>query len=283
MLELENLSFRYSRRKPLTLDDFSLSLAAGGVYGLLGPNGAGKSTLLQLIAGMLTPERGCAKLYGVDTRRRLPETMAQLFLVPEEFSLPPVSLHDYIRLNARFYPRFSADDLKKYLEIFDLDADLRLNALSMGQKKKVFMCFAMSCNTPLLLMDEPTNGLDIPGKSAFRRFVAQSLTDDRLFIISTHQVRDIEQLLDHILIMNTRKIVLDRGVADIQRRLKFMSQLSSQPAEALYAMKNVLGIDAILPNTDGDDTDINLELLFNFALEHPDLLTEIFSEPAKTL
>lgn len=279
MLKVENVSYSYSLKGHKVLDDFSLSLSSGGVYGLLGPNGAGKSTLLNLIAGTLTPGTGRVLFNGEDTRRRIPAVMSDIFLVPEEFALPPMRLSEYARAYGVFYPRFSADDMKRHLATFELDGDMRLDALSMGQKKKVFMSFAMACNTSLLLMDEPTNGLDIPGKSAFRRFAAQSMSEDRIFIISTHQVRDVDRLLDHILIMDRSHVLLNSSVARIQSRIKFSETLDKELiATALHSLPSISGTAVALPNDDGNDTDINLELLFDFAIRKPALAQALLND-----
>ncbi len=271
MLKINNVSYSYSLKGHKVLDDFSLSLSSGGVYGLLGPNGAGKSTLLNIIAGTLTLSHGNVTLDGTDTRRRLPVTLTDIFFVPEEFSLPPIKLSKYARLYGAMYPRFSEDDMKRYLEMFELPSDVRLDALSMGQKKKVFMSFAMACNTRVLLMDEPTNGLDIPGKSAFRRFTASNIDDERIFVISTHQVRDVDRLLDHILIMNHSHVLLDERVYEIQKRLKFIETNNAQLiTEALHSIPSIGGASIIIPNDDQCETDINLELLFDFIQRKPD-------------
>ena len=278
MLTLENLSFGYHRGQSV-VDSINLTLPPGGIYGLLGPNGAGKSTLLYLIAGALTPRAGKAVFNGTDTRRRLPSTLSDIFLVSEEFSLPPISLGEYVRLNAPFYPRFSHEALRANLEMFELTPELNLGHLSMGLKKKVFMSFALACNTSLLLMDEPTNGLDIPGKAAFRRFVAQNMADDRIFIISTHQVRDIDRLLDHIIIMDRHRVIFNRSVADIQSRLIFTETNNRDIANsAIHAIPSIAGASVILPNTDNSETAINLELLFDLALRKPDTLNSMFND-----
>ncbi len=282
MLKINNVSYSYSLKGHKVLDDFSLSLSSGGVYGLLGPNGAGKSTLLNIIAGTLTLSHGNVTLDGTDTRRRLPVTLTDIFFVPEEFSLPPIKLSKYARLYGAMYPRFSEDDMKRYLEMFELPSDVRLDALSMGQKKKVFMSFAMACNTRVLLMDEPTNGLDIPGKSAFRRFTASNIDDERIFVISTHQVRDVDRLLDHILIMNHSHVLLDERVYEIQKRLKFIETNNAQLiTEALHSIPSIGGASIIIPNDDQCETDINLELLFDFIQRKPDLAKTIFNAPEK--
>lgn len=269
MIDIHDITYSYGRKCRPVLDSFSLKLTEGGVYGLLGPNGAGKSTLLGNIAGTLLPQKGRVLIDGQDASKRRPDTLAEVFYVPEEFSLPAVRLDEYLRLQGRFYPRFSSEDMTRHMQTFGLDSDVRLDALSMGQKKKVYMCFAMACNTKVLLMDEPTNGLDIPGKSIFRRFVAGAMDDDRIFLISTHQVRDVEQLLDRIIIMDSHRVILRSTMMDVQRRLKFIDGVIS-PDGALFAQPGIGGSSVVVPNSDGDDTEVNLELLFNFAISDPE-------------
>lgn len=278
MIDVQSISYKYGFRKPEVLTDFSLHLQEGGVYGLLGPNGAGKSTLLGLIAGTLMPTAGRVEVDGFNPAKRLPACMQDIFFVPEEFTLPTISLKKFLKLYSPFYPNFSYEDMRKHLTMFELDENINMGALSMGQKKKVFMCFALACNTKVLLMDEPTNGLDIPGKSVFRQFVAGSMNDDRIFLISTHQVRDVEQLLDHIIIMNAQKVLLNESVAKIQSALKFT--VSTNPdviQQALYEMPVLGGTSIILPNNDGSDTEIDLELLFNFATKQHEKINSILS------
>lgn len=281
MITIDNLTFTYPGRHNPTIGNLSLQLPEGSVYGLLGRNGVGKSTLLYLIAGLLTPNTGHIEFDGIDTRRRLPSTTASIFIVPEELTLPEISLRDYVAINAPFYPNFSHDDLHRHLETFEIDPRMRykLTNLSMGQRKKVFMSFALACNTPLVLMDEPTNGLDIPGKMAFRRFIASSVNENRTIIISTHQVRDIETLLDNVLIIDTERVLLNASTAEIGRRLAFVHTSDAEvAARALYAQPSVGGISAVLPNDGSFDTEINLECLFELASTRPDELAEIFNK-----
>lgn len=277
MLEVKNISFSYRRGKKVVLNDFSLSLEKGRVYGLLGKNGAGKSTLLYLMSGLLTPKRGKVVYRDTDVRHRLPATLQDMFLVPEEFELPPISLVSYIELNNKFYPCFSKEDMVKYLHFFDMDIDADLGALSMGQKKKVFMSFALATNTSLLLMDEPTNGLDIPGKSQFRKFIASGMTGDKTIVISTHQVRDIDKALDHVLIMDNSHVLLNESISGICSRLLFVESDDRELAKsALYTLPSVQGNFLMLPNAEDEETEINLELLFGATLAMPDKIAEIF-------
>lgn len=282
MFLVEDLTFSYARGRENTLSNFSLSLEKGKVYGLLGKNGAGKSTLLYLMSGLLTPKSGRVLYHGVDVRSRLPLTLQDMFIVPEEFELPSVSLQSYVKLNAPFYPRFSEEDMKHYLALFGMDENIHLGQLSMGQKKKVFMSFALAANTSLLLMDEPTNGLDIPGKSQFRKMIAAGMSDERTILISTHQVRDIDRILDHIVIMDNSHVMLDASVAEICSRFSFVeSDDRSLLSSAIYALPTLQGNLMMLPNEDDADTLINLELLFGAVLENPERVAEMFHPEIK--
>ena len=277
MITVENLSFLYRKSKRAVLHDFSLSLEKGRVYGLLGKNGAGKSTLLYLMSGLLTPKSGKVVYHDVDVRRRLPITLQDMFLVPEEFDLPPVSLISYIELNSPFYPRFSKEDMVKYLHYFEMDINIDLGALSMGQKKKVFMSFALATNTSLLLMDEPTNGLDIPGKSQFRKFIASGMTDDNTILISTHQVRDIDKVLDHVLIMDNSRVLLNESTMSICDKLFFTESENRELLQSsLFSTPSIQGNFLLLPNESGEDSEINLELLFNATLAVPERISALF-------
>ena len=278
MMNVNQVSFGYGRKKAKVLDGFSMNLEKGSVYGLLGKNGTGKSTLLYLMAGLLRPQSGHILYKGVEVTKRYPETLQDMFLVPEEFSLPNVSLKQYVQLNAPFYPRFSDELLKACLRDFDMNEDIHLGELSMGQKKKAFMCFALATNTSLLLMDEPSNGLDIPSKSQFRKVIASGMTDDKAVIISTHQVRDIDSLLDHVLIMDGSRLLLNESVASICDRLYFAEQGMNEPTEdALYVQPSVQGNSVILPNTYHEDSKLNLEVLFNATLAEREKIQQIFN------
>ncbi len=270
MVEINNLSFVYPKTgfafyktgKEI-FHDLSFSLEKDRVYGLLGKNGAGKSTLLHLISGLLTPKNGNILMNGTDVRRRLPLTLKDMFIVPEEFELPSISLINYIDINSAFYPKFNKDEMIKYLHFFELDLDMNLGALSMGQKKKVFMSFALATNVSVLIMDEPTNGLDIPGKSQFRKFISSGMNDEKIILISTHQVKDVDKLIDHVIILEDSKILLDESMEEITRKYLFLETDNKDIINnALYSIPSLQGDYVILPNENGEESQINLELLF---------------------
>ncbi|MBO7109067.1 MAG: ATP-binding cassette domain-containing protein [Prevotella sp.] len=273
MININNISYRYPGQKKPVLSNFSLSLNEGRIYGLLGKNGTGKSTLLHLIAGLLRPQEGsvcsstgeAASDNNIATYKRLPEVLSDLYIVSEDFELPAISLDEYVQLLLPFYPRFSREQLNSCLEAFELPLQMNLGQLSMGQKKKAYMSIALAANTRLLLMDEPTNGLDIPSKSQFRKVVAQCMTDDRLIIVSTHQVHDVEQLLDHVLILSEEGMQLNASVADITDKYVFEVRPSGQLDDTIiYAEPSLQGnIVMARRNADDAETIVNLELLFN--------------------
>ena len=263
-IEVQNMSFRYPGQKEQVFDGFSLQLEENKIYGLLGKNGTGKSTLLYLIAGLLRPKSGSVCCDGIATYKKQAEILEEIFLVPEEFELPSMTLKRYVELNSQFYPRFSQERLEACLRDFELTADLNLGALSMGQKKKVFMSFALATNTKVLLMDEPTNGLDIPSKSQFRKTVAQNMSDDQIIIISTHQVHDVEALLDHILMLNQRELLLNASVQEIMDKYVFEYRQPSEMEGVLYAEPTLQGNAVMAVRQEGQaETQVNLELLFN--------------------
>ncbi len=270
MLSFSNVSFTYGRRGKEVLSGLSLDFEENGIYGILGKNGTGKSTMLYLAAGLLRPKGGNVTAEGVPTQSRRPETLRKLFLVPEEFDLPEVSLRTYVQLNAPFYPTFREDILARCLKSFELGDDLNIGRLSMGQKKKVYISFALAAGTKYLLMDEPTNGLDIPSKKVFREVIAREMTEERVMIISTHQVRDVEQLIDHVVIVNDGTVLLNASTAEIESRLRFEQRaVGSDLSDALFVQQTMRGIELICPNSGNDETPIDLELLFNALLTVP--------------
>ena len=213
MISIKNVTFGYTP-SVCVLDAFSLDFADGGVYGLLGKNGTGKSTLLYLITGLLRPQKGLVEIDGVEASIRKPDMLADMFIVTEEYDLPAISLKNYVKALKPFYPRFSDELLEKCLREFEMDTDVNLGALSMGQKKKVYICIALAANTKYLLLDEPTNGLDILSKSLFRKVVVAGMSEDKTVIISTHQVHDVEHLLDHVVIVDHNRVLLDRKLEE---------------------------------------------------------------------
>jgi ABC-2 type transport system ATP-binding protein len=263
MIEIENLSFAY-KKQDILFNKLSMKLGAGNIVGLLGKNGAGKTSLLKLISGMLYPKTGTCKVFGIDSRKRLPSVLSQLYFLPEEIYAPLLKVKEFIKRYSAFYPNFSDDDFRKYLKEFEIGEGENLKQMSYGQKKKVLIAFAIATNCRLLLMDEPTNGLDIPSKSQFRKIIASSLKDDQTIIISTHQIRDLGLMIDPILILHDSRFILNMTQEEITKKVIFAKGNSVHPEAKFIYSEDYGGVNnQLIENTRGEDSIIDMELLFN--------------------
>src|SRR5688500_15891473 len=234
MIQIQNLHFSYKKRK--VFDSLNLQFSPGHVYGLLGKNGTGKSTLLRNIAGLLFPKKGNISVDGNTPAQRKPQFLQSIFMVPEEFYLPNIPIAEFLKHHAPFYSKFNKEQFERYMKAFDIPTDSTLQNMSYGQKKKVIISFALATNAKFLLMDEPTNGLDIMSKSQFRKVLAQALDEERCIIISTHQVKDLENLIDRITIIDEGKILFDQTVEDIPKKLSFRFSFDdNETKEAFYS------------------------------------------------
>ena len=273
MITLKELSFSYSRKKEV-LDRINLEVGSGHICGLLGKNGEGKTTLLNLLSGQIFPDQGSC-LVLEETPERNARFLQQIFLLPEEISMPEVTAIEYIKMYAPFYPTFRDDICKACVESFEINLSDRLSKMSQGQRKKVAITLALAAHTPLLLMDEPTNGLDIPSKATFRRQVASLVDDDQTVIISTHQVRDLESLIDTVLILDQRQILLNKTLNEIGEKLYFGPLLPEE--KALYSEPTPQGTIGVTARDGKEETAVSLELLFNAAITYPKEIQRIMN------
>lgn len=275
MIHLENVTLSYGRRS--VLRQLDLSLPAGHVCGLLGENGAGKSTLLKCIAGILFPDSGTIRVHHFIPGDRHVDFLSDVFFIPEEFTLPSLSIPDYMQLYASFYRNFDAALFCKLLEDFDVSPQAHLDQLSFGQRKKVFIAFGLASGTRVVLMDEPTNGLDIPSKSQFRKIIASAVSEDRCFLISTHQVRDLDNLIDYLVVLKDQQIILSESTASIESRLSF--QLTQDvPEEALYSESSLRGALSITRNQMDNESPMDIELFFKALLLHESAICSVFNQ-----
>ncbi|MBO0936845.1 ABC transporter ATP-binding protein [Fibrella sp. HMF5335] len=277
MINLDNVTFRYGRKQPV-LQELSIQLKPGHIYGLLGSNGAGKSSLMRLMAGLLYPTDGHIRVNGREPRRREPAFLEDLFFLPEDIDLPAITFARYVATMRAFYPRFNDEQFRAYLRAFQLPSTIGwLDELSLGQRKKFIISFGLATNTSVLLMDEPTNGLDIPSKAQFRKVVSAALLPDRLVVISTHQVRDLDALIDAVVLLNDHELLLNAPLEQVSQRLRFEISGRDLPADVLYAEPSLRGHAIVRENVDAaDDTPIDLERLFNAAISSPQRMKTLF-------
>ena len=274
MIVTNALTFAYSSSRPV-LNDITFNLSEGHIHGLLGCNGIGKTTLLKIVCGIMRPDEGSVLVLGYNPAERRKEMLEQMIIIPEEFDLPNISLMRYADITAPFYPRFSREQMLDYCRELGVSATQRLHSLSMGQRKKAYIAFALACNVRMLLLDEPTNGLDIPSKSAFRRLLAGYVDDERMALISTHQVADVEQLLDNIVILDEQGVALSATTSDICRKLRFGVKRDGD--EVLYSEQTIAGEMVVARNIGEEDSSLNIELLFNAVTANRKAVSLIFN------
>ncbi len=263
MIQTNKLYFNYRKQQNL-FNNLTLKQKSGNITGLLGKNGAGKSTLLNLLAGLLHPKQGSIEVNGYVPSKRDPNFLSDIFLVTDEPFLPSLTISSYIRVYAPLYKNFDSEKMSRILKEFELFENQKLDGISHGQKKKFVIAFALSTNCKLLLLDEPTNGLDIPSKSVFRKVLVNSVDEEQLVIISTHQVKDIETVIDKIVILEEGKIVFEKDTYQITEKFQFQkTQSLSNISEIIYSEKCPGGYKVILTAKDNEETVINIELLFN--------------------
>ncbi|MDD3321342.1 MAG: ABC transporter ATP-binding protein [Paludibacter sp.] len=277
MVNVQNVTFSYSRKANL-LSNLSLNLKAGRIHGLLGKNGEGKSTLLKLISGMDFPQSGSIETIGFNPVKRFPEMLRDIYFIPEELPQMSISIKEYENVYASFYPNFSSEQFNAYLKEFEIESkSSKLNKLSQGQKKKVFVAFGLAANTKLLLMDEPTNGLDIPSKGQFRRMVASVIDENRCLVISTHQVRDLDSLIDTITVMEGHEIVFNESIEDITKKLLFKVYEKNEKDETVIHSEDTLrGYYQVRENKTGEESKLDIELLFNAIIGNKNRMKQLF-------
>ena len=281
MIHFKNVDFSY-RSKTKLLSDVNLQIDPGHIHGLLGKNGEGKSTLLKLIAGLLFPRKGTVDVMHFTPSQRPPAMLRDIYFLSEEMPVHALSIAQFEKVYAPFYPNFSASQFDTYLKEFELASkDWKMNSLSYGQKKKIQVAFGLATNTKILLMDEPTNGLDIPSKGQFRRMVASSLDEDRCIIISTHQVRDLDSLIDTIIIMDGHEIALNEAIDNITDKLLFRMKESAQPdASVIYSEDSLRGVWQVSENTQHEESKLDIELLFNAVCANRQRIQPLFNTKA---
>ena len=278
MIQFEEVDFSYSSKVKL-LRDLNLQFKPGHIHGLLGKNGEGKSTMLKLIAGLLFPKKGKVEVMSFTPSKRNAEMLREIYFLPEELPHQTLSIKSFEQVYAPFYPNFSAEQFDACLKEFEIPSkDWKMNKLSYGQKKKVIVSFGLATRAKILLMDEPTNGLDIPSKGQFRRMVANSLDENRCIVISTHQVRDLDSLIDHLVIMDQHEIALNESVETITDRLLFRVQdADMKDATGIYSEDTLRGVYQVCENTNREDSKLDIELLFNAVCANTQEIQQVFN------
>ena len=274
MIEIRNLDFSY--KKTPVFSDINLSFPQGAIYGLLGENGVGKTTLLKIICGLQRPLKGTCTVDGMTSHDRLPEMLQRVVFLPDEVTLPDNSTPQrYVSELAPFYPTFSQGSFLHLMQELEVEPERKFREMSFGQQKKSLIAASLSLGTDYVLLDEPTNGLDIPSKTQFRSILSKIADEGKTIIISTHQVKDVENLIDPIVILSHNAVLLDASVQKITEKL-FFEYGGEAREDALYSELMPAGYMNVIPNTTGDESQLNIEALFNAVLRNKNRINELF-------
>ncbi len=278
MINIANLYFGYTKR--LLFNNLNLKILKSGIYGILGKNGAGKTTLLKIISGQIFPDRGACRVFNKDSCKRLPETLSKMFFLPENFYLPGLKPETFKKIYSPFYPDFDSKLFYRYLDRYEIEPEKPLSAMSYGQKKKFLLSFGIATNSEILILDEPTNGLDIPSKAIFRSTTTDLKDQNRTVIISTHQVRDVEEIIDPIIIIDNGNIILNEEIKSIKNSLSFQyAEIPPHESNILYSEKigdKYKFVSVKAKDSDSDTEKIDIELLFTAAINNPEIIKKIF-------
>ena len=273
MIEIKDLAFSYGSSN--VLRNITMKLEAGKIYGLLGENGVGKTTLLTLLCGLKKLQTGSIDIDGYNPYERNPLFLEELFYLPDEVAPVNDRAIRWARETGKFWPEFSLDKFDSLMSLFEVDSSLRMTKMSAGMLKKTYICFALACGTRYLFMDEPTNGLDIPSKAQFRSALLKYTREDSTIVISTHQVRDLENVIDPIIILDTRDVLLNASIEEISSALYFDYSQTLHP-DSLYSEQLPGGFIQVRPNTSALESKVNIEALFNAAHRNKTLIKDIF-------
>ena len=274
MITINTLDFSY--KNAAVFKNISLNFKRGNVYGLLGENGVGKTTLLKLICGLQHPTAGTCTVDEFVPSERNPYFLQNIFFLPEEVITDDTTPEKFVKKLGVFYPRYDHEYFLNLMNELEVDATKKFDALSYGQKKKALLACALSLRTDYLLLDEPTNGLDIPSKALFRKVILQHCTDETTVIISTHQVKDVENLIDPIVILDHDEVLLNATFEEISSKLYF-EYGAEKSDDALYSEMMPGGYINVLPNNFEMESKVNVEALFNAVRNNKKRIKEIFN------
>ena len=273
MIKINDLKFSYNSVPVLT--GITTDLEEGKIYGLLGENGVGKTTLLTLLCGLKKVEAGYIETDGIDPYKRLPETLQNQYYLPDEVAPVNMKAISYAESAGKFWPRFDFDKFLKLMELFENDPLKNMAKMSAGQLKKTYIAFALACNTKYLFMDEPTNGLDIPSKTSFRSAISKYTSEYTTVVISTHQVRDLENIIDPIIILDRRDVLLNSSEYEITSKLFFDYGNTLNP-DSLFTEQIPGGFIQVYENKTGEESKINVEALFNTVHNNKEYIKKLF-------
>ena len=238
LVQAQGLTIRYGRK--CAVDDVSFNIPKGRVIGLLGHNGAGKTTLMKALVG-LTAAEGSLHVLGLNPRRDRVALLDSVCYIPDVAILPRwARVQELITLMSGLHPRFSADRARQLLKRTSVSLSDKVQTLSKGMVVQAHLALIAAIDARLMILDEPTLGLDVISRKAFYEMLIDEWCDgERSVIISTHQIEEIEALLSDVLMLNEGKLVLNLSLEDIDQRFVALSH-DSAVAERMAAAHPLL-------------------------------------------
>ena len=275
MITIKDLIFSYGDNA--VLKNITMNLEEGRIYGLLGENGVGKTTLLTLLSGLKKSTGGSIDIDGQNPYDRTPSLLSDMYYLSDEVAPMNMKAIEYAGNYGKFWKGFSIEKFMEIMTELETDPHQKMDKMSFGQLKKTYISFALSCCTKYLFMDEPTNGLDIPSKAQFRKAVTKHTREDSVIVISTHQVRDLENVIDPIIILDRQDVLLNASTEEIAEKL-FFDYSNERKDDALYCEMIPGGNIQVLRNNSGEDSKVNLEALFNTVHQNKEIIKVIFNK-----
>ena len=222
LVQASHVSVTYGAKR--AVDDVSFTIPKGRIVGLLGHNGAGKTTLMKAMVGLAKPQ-GELRVLGLDPQRERVALLQSACYIPDVAILPRwARVEDLISMMAELHPRFSAERARALLKRTSVGLSDKVKTLSKGMVVQAHLALVAAIDARLMILDEPTLGLDVLSRKAFYEMLIDEWCDgERSVVISTHQVKEIESLLSDVLMLNEGKLVLAISLEDIERRFVALS------------------------------------------------------------
>ena len=229
MIELRNLTKTFGAFK--ALDDLTMTVPKGTVYGLVGPNGAGKSTVIRCMVGVYRPNSGSVTMNGEFVYEN-PDLKARIGYIPDDiFYFPAATLEEMRRFYHGIYPDFDNDLFERLYEIFNLPRKTPIRRFSKGMQKQAAFHLAICCKPDVLILDEPVDGLDpVMRRQVMGLILADVAERGTTVLISSHNLRELEDVCDHVGIMDHGKMLLEMSLADMQGSTHKLQMVGDAPA-----------------------------------------------------
>ena len=215
MLEMKNVTKTFGKFK--ALDDLSMTVPKGSVYGLVGPNGAGKSTAIRLMTGIYRPDSGSITLEGMPVYEN-PVNKVRMGYIPDDiFYFPSASMEEMKSFYKGIYPQFDEELYKKLFEAFQLPRKGAIRRFSKGMQKQAAFHLSLCTHPEMLILDEPVDGLDpVMRRQVWSLILSEVAANGTTVLVSSHNLRELEDICDHVGIMDHGKMLLERSLQDMQ-------------------------------------------------------------------